>query len=104
MILSVSWAKDFISRNLSFFYSNICTQFKFREKIQRKGIQSDAKLFNEYFSLGLPMFVEGAIAFLIENSPSVVLALGQHMETGPVAPASRGSKPPDGGRGFVSTS
>ena len=59
--------------------SNIHTQF--REKVQK----SDAKLFNEYVSLGLPMFVEGAIAFLIENSPLVALTLGQLTETGPAA-------------------
>ena len=49
---------------------------------------------NEHVSLELPM--KGAIARLIETSPSVALAFGQ-TETGP---ASRVSEPPDAGKGF----
>ena len=67
---------------------------QFREKVQRKGIQRDAELFNEHVSLELPM--KGAIARLIETSPSVALAFGQTE----IGPASRVSEPPDAGKGF----
>ena len=46
------------------------TNMQFKAKVQRKGIQSDAELFNE--SLELPM--RGIIASLIQNRPFMALA------------------------------